>query len=111
MRLVLIESPYGARSHKTKLTYKDYLDQCILDCIRRGEAPFASHRMYTRALNDHNPSERELGMTLGWEWLRVVEHVVVYEDYGISRGMETGIERAKSFGFNPEYRKIFLGVP
>jgi hypothetical protein len=29
-----------------------YAQLCVLDCLQRGEAPFASHLLYTQVLDD-----------------------------------------------------------
>lgn len=103
-RLVLIESPYaGDIPLNTR-----YARAALGDCIHRGESPFASHMLYTQpgVLNDLVPAERDIGMRAGWEWLRVVECVVVYQDLGITPGMKGGITRATKRGVPVEYRNI-----
>lgn len=76
MRLVIIESPYkGDRERNVR-----YLRACIRDCLRRGEAPFASHRMYTDALDDDIPEERALGIEAGLAWRDVRQPVWDDED-------------------------------
>ena len=74
----------------------------------RGEAPIASHLLYTQPgiLRDKNPEERQQGIDAGLAWLRVAEAVVVYTDHGISAGMKYGIETAKSASVPVEYRKV-----
>jgi hypothetical protein len=78
------------------------------DCLRRGEAPFASHLLYTQPgiLRDEVFEERELGINAGLAWSLAAEATVVYEDLGISPGMKKGIERAKRDGRPIEYRKL-----
>lgn len=69
-----------------------YLDACLRDCLRRGEAPFASHRMYTSALDDLKPEERALGIAAGFAWRKAAESTVIYTDLGWSSGMRAGLE-------------------
>lgn len=100
--LVIIESPYtGDLARNT-----EYARACLLDSLRRGEAPIASHLLHTQALDDVRPDERELGIEAGLAWYRVAEKCVVYEDRGTSGGMITGIRRAKKFGVPVEYRRL-----
>lgn len=74
-----------------------------------GEAPFASHLLYTQdgILRDEVPEERELGMEAGFAWGLCADATVVYWDYGISAGMRKGIKRAKREGRPVEYRKLY----
>lgn len=99
---VILESPYRGGEPK----YKRYLERCIADSIARGEAPFASHKMYTDALDDAVVEQRELGMALGFAWWRSAVRTVVYEDYGVSSGMQEGIDDAGAIGQDLERRLI-----
>jgi hypothetical protein len=99
---VILESPYRGGEPK----YKRYLERCIADSIARGEAPFASHKMYTDALDDAVPDQRELGMALGFAWRRSAVRTVVYEDYGVSAGMEEGLGDAAAIGQDVDRRLI-----
>jgi hypothetical protein len=47
-----------------------------------------------------------MGMEAGWEWIKASDYSIVYEDYGISKGMQMGIEMAQKLGHKIEYRKI-----
>src|SRR4051812_26485158 len=89
MRLVILESPY-AGDVAANLAYAR---ACIKDSLLRGEAPMASHCLYTQPgiLDDNDPNERAHGINAGHAWLRVAEAMVVYTDRGISEGMMAGI--------------------
>jgi hypothetical protein len=78
------------------------------DCLLRGEAPLASHLLYTQPgiLDDNKPDERKFGIDAGLEWGKVAEATVVYLDLGISRGMSYGIANAQDAGRPIEYRNI-----
>lgn len=93
MRLVIVESPYAGDIEKN-LTY---LRECMRDCFSRGEAPFASHGLYTQpgVLDDGNQAERVKGMEAGFEWGSAADATVVYLDRGLSRGMAEGIKAAR----------------
>lgn len=96
MRLVVIESPYaGATVEETQRNLR-YLRACMHDCFKRGEAPFASHALYTQpgVLDDHDAEQRERGITAGFEWRRRADATVVYVDLGLSRGMRYGLDAA-----------------
>ena len=104
MRLVIIESPFAGDVARNLR----YLRACMRDCIKRGEAPYASHALYTQpgVLDDGDPADRELGMRAGFEWKNVAEVSVVYEDLGISAGMLAGINASKERGFKYEHRTL-----
>jgi len=104
MRLVIIESPYAGDVDQNL----EYLRACMRDCLSRGEAPFASHGLYTQpgVLDDSIESERAFGIQAGFAWRQVAEATVVYVDLGISRGMEFGIEDAIARGAPVERREL-----
>lgn len=110
MRLVIIESPFAGRG--TTATDRErnveYGRRAMADCLRRGEAPFASHLLYTLpgVLDDDVPDERRLGIEAGLAWGERADATVVYEDLGVSDGMALGIERARRAGRPVEYRSL-----
>ena len=89
MRTVVIESPY-AGDIATNLRY---LRAAMRDCLRRGEAPFASHALYTQdgVLDDAVPGERRLGIDAGFAVGARLDAVVFYLDLGWSPGMEAAL--------------------
>jgi hypothetical protein len=104
MITVVLESPYaGNIAENTR-----YARACMHDCLRRNEAPFASHLLYTQigVLSDELPEERALGIKAGLAIAAELEKTVIYTDLGISRGMQTGIENAERCGRPVEYRKL-----
>lgn len=106
MRLVIVESPYaGDVENNIK-----YARGCIRDCLSRGEAPIASHLLYTQPdiLNDDIPGERALGISAGHAWISRADAVVVYTDLGISQGMQAAINSAEVHKTPVEYRAIGL---
>ncbi|WP_100961101.1 hypothetical protein [Bosea sp. FBZP-16] len=104
MRLVIVESPYAGDVE----TNVEYARRCVRDSLLRGEAPIASHLLYTQpgVLDDEIPEERKHGIDAGLAWRRVADASVVYLDRGISKGMEYGIEAARYAGLPVEFREI-----
>jgi len=84
MKLVVIESPYAGDVERNKR----YLQRCILDCLKRGESPYASHQMLTEALCDAIPEDRAFGIHAGFAWAPAADLIVFYVDYGTSAGMQ-----------------------
>ena len=104
MKLVIIESPFAGQIERNIL----YGRRCVSHSLHKGEAPIASHLLYTQhgVLNDNIPIERRLGMEAGWEWYRKAELCAVYTDYGVSNGMKQGIDIAKKLNIPVELRNI-----
>lgn len=108
LRLVLLESPYADEDAQKIARNVAYGRAAMHDCFMRGDAPFASHLLYTQdgVLDDTDPAERLLGIEAGLLWGRLAEVTVVYTDLGISPGMQKGIDRAKAQGRPIEYRSL-----
>ena len=104
MKKVIIESPYAGDIERNIA----YARMCMNDSFKRGEAPFASHLLYTQdgILNDAVKHERDLGIDAGLEWGKLAELTAAYIDYGITSGMQYGIENAYSHDRVVEFRKI-----
>lgn len=100
VKLVIIETPYRARSKEELRLHLRYARACMADSLSRGEAPFASHLLYTQPgiLDDNIPSERDLGIRAGFEWSSVAHLRAVYTDLGISGGMHRGIKHSQDGG-------------
>lgn len=104
MKRVILESPYAGDVARNIA----YARWCVKDSLDRGEAPIASHLLYTQdeILNDDDPVERMLGINAGLAWKAVAELQVFYVDYGISKGMQYGMDYAKEHGIPYELRTI-----
>lgn len=104
MRLVIIESPYAGDVEANV----DYARAAVRDSLGRGEAPIASHLLYTQpgVLDDDKPEERQWGIDAGLAWRTVAEATIVYTDKGITKGMKYGIAKAEADGKPVEYRTL-----
>lgn len=101
-RRVVIESPFAGDLRSNE----QYLQAAMKHSLSLGEAPFASHRLYTWVLEDQLESERITGMMAGFSWMQSAELVAVYQDLGISPGMVRGMEMADKFGLPIEFRLL-----
>lgn len=103
-RLVILESPY-AGDVDANITYAR---RAVADSLHRGEAPIASHLLYTQpgVLDDTIPAERRLGIDASLAWGRVADATVMYADRGITPGMQHGIDRAEAEGRVVEIRYL-----
>lgn len=105
-QLVVVESPFAGKTpdgkHCPWLTELNltYLRACMHDCVKRGESPYASHGLLTQpgVLDDLEPHERALGITMGFWWGAKADVRMFYLDRGLSSGMLDGLKEAKRLG-------------
>ena len=66
MRLVIIESPFAGNIEENI----KYARECVRDSLLRGEAPIASHLLYTQEgiLDDNIAEERQHGYYYRFTW-------------------------------------------
>jgi hypothetical protein len=104
MTRVILESPYAGLVDRNI----SYARLCVRDSLSRGEAPIASHLLYTQdgILDDDMPTERKWGIDAGLAWKNVAEKHVFYIDYGMSTGMEYAEKYASDNNIKVEFRKI-----
>ena len=103
MKRIILESPYaGDVCRNIK-----YAKECMLNSLGRGEAPIASHLLYTQMLNYDISFERELRIRAGLAWTECADLHVFYIDFGYSSGMLEALRYAIDRGFNVEERKIY----
>lgn len=104
---MILESPFAGDVARNVR----YARACVRDCLLRGEAPMASHLLYTQpgVLNDERPEDRQLGMAAGFAWGHLAQATVVYTDLGISPGMEAGIQHARGDHRPVEMRVLGAG--
>ena len=107
MKLVILESPFAGDAATIERNIR-YGRAAVRDSLLRGEAPIASHLLYTQPgiLDDNKPDERQHGIDAGLAWRDVSHGTVVYNDFGVSRGMLYGIERAEQSGKTVEFRQL-----
>ena len=101
---VILESPFAGEVERNV----EYARMCVRDSLSRGEAPIASHLLYTQdgILDDDIPEERIWGIDAGLAWKEVAEKHIFYVDYGYSRGMEYAKQYATDNNITIEERKI-----
>jgi hypothetical protein len=94
MKCVIVESRHNAPTPEGVQENVEYLKKCLLDSLKRGESPYASHLFFTQFLDDKIPDERELGLQAGFAWHELSHHSAVYVDNGVSKGMLLGMQSA-----------------
>lgn len=104
MKRVIIESPYAGDVERNIV----YARQCLKDSLNKGEAPLASHLLYTQEgiLDDNIKEERLQGIDAGLAWKEVAELHVFYIDYGMSEGMKYANDYANKNNIPTEFRTL-----
>ena len=104
MRRVILESPYAGNVEANL----EYARRCVRDFVLRGEAPIASHLLFTqeKILDDRIPQERKLGIECGLAWVPYADVMVLYCDLGMSHGMMGAMAYAQRHGLPTELRCI-----
>ena len=110
-RRVFLESPYsGNIAENIK-----YAIECTRDSLHRGEAPFASHLLYTLHPvhlfvadgGRHTVAVgREGAIAASQSWRHVADVTVFYVDLGWSSGMSAALQYCKERGLPWEERSI-----
>jgi hypothetical protein len=104
---VAVESPYAPRSPFSLEEHVLYARLAMADSLRRGEAPFLSHLLYTQCLEDTVPEERAKGTAAGIALSEKLDFAAVYYDLGISPGMAKAIGHYRLIGKRCELRRLF----
>lgn len=104
IKRVIIESPYAGDVESNTT----YAREALSDSLQRGEAPLASHLLYTQkgVLNDNIPNEREKGITAGLSWLPYAQEHIFYLDRGFSNGMKEALFQSIQLGIKISFRTI-----
>lgn len=106
IRRVILESPYSAADPAERRRNDTYALRALQHSLSQGEAPLASHLLYTWVLDDDDPASRRLGIAAGHAWTIAADAVVVYTDLGVSSGMLQGINEAMRHRVPVEYRML-----
>ena len=110
MRRVILESPFASADPGDVSANVAYARCCVRDSVIRGEAPIASHLLFTQPgiLDDKIPEERQLGIAAGLAWLVHADAMVVYIDRGVSHGVQEAMRAAQRMGVPVEMRSISI---
>lgn len=114
LRPVILESPFSGRGAlwtariNDSLENLDYARTCLRDSILRGEAPLASHLLYTQdgVLDDTIASERALGIRAGNTWRPYAYFTIFYTDRGWSPGMHEALSLILNARLSYKFRSL-----
>ena len=92
--LVVIESPYAGATEEDTILNVEYARRCMQAALLAGEAPYASHLLYTQpgVLDDKIPEQRTNGIQAGFAWREKADIVRFHIARGWSRGMIAALD-------------------
>ena len=117
MRIVCLESPfkptedeivrYAGRYSAAELLRQNliYARLCLLNSLKQGEAPLASHLLYTQVYTEA-PELRAAGIKAGIQMHHRCDLVVLCIDLGVSSGMRLAADNAKLINTEQTRRSI-----
>ena len=100
---VVLESPYGGTNKERN---RCYAQRCMHHSLMLDESPIAFHLLYTQVLDADDAPQRKRGIDLSQRWYEDADAVAVYMDFGITKGMQQGIDLATKLGLPIQMRSI-----
>lgn len=107
-KLCILETPFAGDVEGNIA----YARKCMHDMLLRGEAPYASHLLYTQptVLDDTIKEDRDLGIYAGFAWKHLPQvHTVFYMDKGMSEGMKLAEDYCRDSNMTFEHRYLERG--
>ena len=89
-----IISPYAGNIEKNSKNAREY---CLF-AIQKGYLPIAAHMYFPQFFEETIPKEREKGLEMGMEMLKLSDEAWIFYDNRISSGMAKEIKKAKELG-------------
>lgn len=98
MKLIYVASPYAGDIERNA----QFATEACRFVMNEGHAFFAPHLLYPQVLDEGNPDERQLGLTMGKEILGWCDELWVFGDT-VSLGMQEEINLAQEFEIPVNY--------
>ncbi|MCL2072071.1 MAG: DUF4406 domain-containing protein [Oscillospiraceae bacterium] len=105
MKRIYICSQYAGDIETNVKNARRYC-QFVAEC---GFNPIASHLLYPQFLDDNSPQERQLGLELGLDLLRVCDELWCFGER-ISNGMKDEIAKANEWGIVVRYSEDKMAI-
>ena len=98
MKLIYVASPYAGDIERNT----EFAREACQFVKNEGHAFFAPHLLYSQVLDEGNPADRQLGLTMGQEALSKCDELWVFGET-ISEGMQGEIDEARLLGIPTRY--------
>ena len=99
--LIFVCSPLRGERPYTTAKYNRNLQKAAdysAAVVHEGHIPITPHLYFSHFIDDHKPQEREKGLEMSRELLRMCDQVWVFPENGISDGMKGEINFAGQLG-------------
>jgi len=90
--IYVIESPFAASAERTQEEHRIHALKLCRVIALRGDLPLASHAYAPQFLFESREDERDLGIGIQKEFLWYADEVLVWDDWGITRGMKAALQ-------------------
>lgn len=101
MKKIFVSSPLAGDYENNIKNAQKYCREVLF----QGHMPLAPHIYYTNFLEDNNEVERQLGMYMGLKWLAECDEMWVFNQNGISKGMQAEIDVATQLNIPIKYKE------
>ena len=101
MKKIFISSPLAGDYENNIKNAQKYCREALF----QGYIPLAPHVYYTSFLEENNEIERQLGMDMGLRWLAECDEMWVFNQNGISKGMQVEIDMATQLNIPIKYKE------
>lgn len=102
--VVMIESPYSGDVEANE----DYARTALWDSLERGEAPIATHLLWTQVWDDTCEKTRSTALSRCRTLRNRVDNVVFYVDLGFSDGMKRALAECIEDDLSYEFRSGYV---
>ncbi len=105
--LIFVCSPLRGERPYTTAKYNRNLRNAAAysaEVVKEGHIPITPHLYFSSFIDDHKPQEREQGLAMSKELLRLCDEVWVFAENGTSEGMKGEILLASTLGKPVRYR-------
>jgi hypothetical protein len=97
VKTIMVVSPFRASATRSRFQHLEHAKKLCELAARAGVAPFASHVFYPLFLDEDSERDREIGLECEHAWLEWADQVWVWDDWGISSGMNRAIGKAQDY--------------
>ena len=105
--LIFVCSPLRGERPYTTAKYKKNLRNAAAysaEVVKEGHIPITPHLFFSAFIDDHDPQEREKGLAMSKELLRLCDEIWVFDENGTSEGMKGEIMLASTLGKPVRYK-------
>ena len=105
MKKIYVCSRLRADANHTMEEHIKFATEHCKEIVKEGNMPIAPHIYFTQFMDDNIENERTLALKFNFDLLKSCDEIYVYDDEGISSGMQAEIDYSNSNGKTIVYFK------